>query len=68
MAYLGFIPHTVSIIVLMKDIFKKGMSEELHQVNYNEGNMDAVFNALTEMVKDGLLPNSGKTAFCHMPQ
>lgn len=74
----------------MKDIFKKGMSEELHQViqstletckladgelakvivevNYKEGNMDAVFNALTEMAKDGLLPNSGKTAFCHMPQ
>ncbi|XP_069149047.1 pentatricopeptide repeat-containing protein At5g39710 [Solanum lycopersicum] len=90
MANLGFIPHTVSIIVLMKELFKEGMSEELHQViqstletckladgelakvivevNYKEGNMDAVFNALTEMAKDGLLPNSGKTAFCHMPQ
>ncbi|KAK4340258.1 hypothetical protein RND71_041720 [Anisodus tanguticus] len=90
MVNLGFVPHTVSIIVLMKELFNEGMSEELNQViqstletckladgelakvivevNYKEGNMDAVFNALTDMAKDGLLPNSGKTAFCHMPQ
>ncbi|KAF3652905.1 pentatricopeptide repeat-containing protein like [Capsicum chacoense] len=90
MVSLGFVPHTVSIIVLMKELFKEGMSDELNQlirstletckladgevakviveVNFKEGNMDAVFNALTDMAKDGLLPNSGKTAFCYMPQ
>ncbi|OIT07213.1 PREDICTED: pentatricopeptide repeat-containing protein At5g39710 [Nicotiana attenuata] len=89
MVSFGFVPHTVSLIVLMKELFKEGMSEELNQViqstlgsckladgelakgivdvNYKEGNMDAVFNVLTDMAKDGLFPNSGKTAFSHMP-
>ncbi|KAJ8420377.1 hypothetical protein Cgig2_026800 [Carnegiea gigantea] len=35
------------------------LAKALVEVNNKEGNMDAVFNVLTEMAKDGLLPNSG---------
>ncbi|KAK3195713.1 hypothetical protein Dsin_027023 [Dipteronia sinensis] len=84
MVSLGFVPHTVTIIALVKALFSEGMSEELSQVientlrssrltdaelakvlveiNHKEGNMDAVFNVLTEMAKDGLLPNSGRSS------
>ncbi|GMH02709.1 hypothetical protein Nepgr_004548 [Nepenthes gracilis] len=77
----GFIPHTTSVIALIKALFMVGMSEELGEVienllrsckltdgelakalvevNHREGNMGAVFNVLTEMAKDGLLPNCG---------
>ena len=34
-------------------------SKVLVEVNHRDGNMEAVFNALTEMAKDGLLPNGG---------
>ncbi|XP_062175798.1 pentatricopeptide repeat-containing protein At5g39710 [Alnus glutinosa] len=81
----GFVPHTVTVIALVKALFMQGMNEELSQVivnilrscrltdaelakvlveiNLKEGNMDAVFNVLTEMAKDGLLPNGGRTAY-----
>ncbi|PRQ20905.1 putative pentatricopeptide [Rosa chinensis] len=80
----GFLPHTVTVIVLIKELFTEGMNNELSQVientlrsceltdaelakllvetNHKEGNMDAVFNVLSEMAKDGLLPNSGASA------
>lgn len=44
------------------------LAKVIVEVNYKEGNTDAVFNALTDMAKDGLLPNSRKTAICYMPQ
>ncbi|KAI8023591.1 Pentatricopeptide repeat-containing protein [Camellia lanceoleosa] len=83
MMYHGFVPNTVSVIALIKELFKEGRSEDLSQVientlrscrltdaelakvlvevNHKEGNMATVFNVLTEMAKDGLLPNSGET-------
>ncbi|OUZ99809.1 Pentatricopeptide repeat [Macleaya cordata] len=36
------------------------IAKVLVEINHKEGNMDVVFNVLTEMAKDGLLPNSGK--------
>lgn len=36
------------------------VAKMLVEINHKEGNMDAVFHVLTEMAKDGLLPNSGK--------
>ncbi|KAF3958693.1 hypothetical protein CMV_016419 [Castanea mollissima] len=39
------------------------LAKVLVEINHKEGNMDAVFNVLTEMAKDGLLPNSGRTAY-----
>ncbi|KAB2634418.1 pentatricopeptide repeat-containing protein [Pyrus ussuriensis x Pyrus communis] len=84
MLHFGFIPHTVTVIALIKELFTEGMNKELNQVignmlrssqvsdaelakllvevNHKEGNMDAVFNVLSEMAKDGLLPNSGVAA------
>ncbi|KAF5935617.1 hypothetical protein HYC85_026746 [Camellia sinensis] len=84
MVHHGFVPLTISIIALIKEIFKEGRSEDLSQVientlrsyrltdaelakvlaevNHKEGNMAVVFNVLTEMAKDGLLPNSGETS------
>ncbi|KAL5992685.1 hypothetical protein ACLOJK_013604 [Asimina triloba] len=38
------------------------ISKVLVEVNLKEGNIEAVFSVLSEMAKDGLLPNSGKTA------
>ncbi|GAB2266641.1 hypothetical protein Dimus_001635 [Dionaea muscipula] len=35
------------------------LAKVLVQVNHREGNMDAVFNVLSDMAKDGLLPKSG---------
>lgn len=35
------------------------VAKVLVEVNFKEGNMDAVLNVLIEMAKDGLLPNSG---------
>ncbi|KAL7170146.1 hypothetical protein ACSBR2_035075 [Camellia fascicularis] len=83
MVHHGFVPHTVSVIALIKELFKEGRSEDLSQVientlrscrltdaelakvlvevNHKEGNMAVIFNVLTEMAKDGLLPNSGET-------
>ncbi|KAJ4975202.1 hypothetical protein NE237_000308 [Protea cynaroides] len=37
------------------------ISKVLVEINHKEWNMDAVFSVLTEMAKDGLLPNSGET-------
>ncbi|KDP38225.1 hypothetical protein JCGZ_04868 [Jatropha curcas] len=81
MVHFGFVPHTVTIIALVKALFSEGMNEELNQVivnilrsckltdaehaqllieiNHKEGNMDVVLDVLTEMAKDGLIPNSG---------
>lgn len=39
------------------------LAKSLVQVNYKEGNLDAVFDVLSQMAKDGLLPNSGTTAY-----
>ncbi|KAL3722422.1 hypothetical protein ACJRO7_034748 [Eucalyptus globulus] len=39
------------------------VAKVLVDINHKEGNMDAVFNVLSEMAKDGLLPNSGRTAY-----
>ncbi|KAJ0010926.1 hypothetical protein Pint_34459 [Pistacia integerrima] len=83
MVHSGFVPHTVTIIALVKALFMAGMNEELSlvvgntlrscrltdaelakvlvEINHKEGNMDAVLNVLTEMAKDGLLPNSGRS-------
>ncbi|KAF5935618.1 hypothetical protein HYC85_026747 [Camellia sinensis] len=83
MVHHGFVPHTVSVIALIKELFKGRRSEDLSQVientlrscrltdaerakvlvevNHKEGNKATVFNVLTEMAKDGLLPNSGET-------
>ncbi|KAK6143529.1 hypothetical protein DH2020_023877 [Rehmannia glutinosa] len=36
------------------------LAKDLVEVNYKEGNMDAVFNILNEMAKDGLLPNEAR--------
>ncbi|KAG5548102.1 hypothetical protein RHGRI_013708 [Rhododendron griersonianum] len=80
MVRYGFVPHTVSVIALIKELFKEGRSEDLShvigntlrscrltdaelakvlvEVNHKEGNMTAVLNVLSEMAKDGLLPNS----------
>ncbi|OMO74126.1 hypothetical protein CCACVL1_16937 [Corchorus capsularis] len=77
----GFVPHTMTVIALVKELFMDGETDKLSQViantlrsskltdaelakvlveiNHKEGNMDAVLNVLTEMAKDGLLPNSG---------
>ena len=82
MLHSSFIPHTVTVIALIKALFREEMNKELQEdlegvlrsckltdaelakvlveVNNKEGNMDAVFNVLTEMAKDGLLPNSGR--------
>ncbi|XP_042502168.1 pentatricopeptide repeat-containing protein At5g39710 [Macadamia integrifolia] len=38
------------------------ISKILVEINHKEGNMDAVFNVLTEMAKNGLLPNGGEKA------
>ena len=35
------------------------VAKVLVEVNFKEGNMDAVLNVLTEMAKDGLLPDGG---------
>lgn len=81
MVHFGFVPHTVTIIALVKSLFSEGMNEELNQVvenilrsckltdaelakvlveiNHKEGNMDVVYNVLTEMAKDGLIPSGG---------
>ncbi|CAA2934593.1 pentatricopeptide repeat-containing At5g39710 [Olea europaea subsp. europaea] len=83
MVHHGLIPHAVTVIALIKEVHRAGMSEELNQiinntlrsckvtdgelakvlveVNHKEGNMDAVFKILTEMAKDGLLPNNVRT-------
>ncbi|XP_044487917.1 pentatricopeptide repeat-containing protein At5g39710 [Mangifera indica] len=37
------------------------LAKALVEINHKEGNMDAVLNVLTEMAKDGLLPNSGRS-------
>ncbi|KAF7840862.1 pentatricopeptide repeat-containing protein [Senna tora] len=85
MVHSGFDPHTVTVLALLKALFRKGMITEMSQViqhtlrscrltdaelakvlieiNYKEGNMDAVLNILTEMAKDGLLPNSGNHSY-----
>ncbi|KAK6253575.1 hypothetical protein QUC31_015295 [Theobroma cacao] len=77
----GFVPHTLTVIALVKALFMDGKTDKISQViantirscklidaelakvlveiNHKEGNMDAAFNVLTEMAKDGLLPNSG---------
>ncbi|KAK3024535.1 hypothetical protein RJ639_043727 [Escallonia herrerae] len=39
------------------------LAKVLVEVNQKEGNMDAVYKILSEMAKDGLLPNSGRTAY-----
>ncbi|CAB4286413.1 unnamed protein product [Prunus armeniaca] len=84
MLHSGFVPHTVTVIALVKALFTEGMNNELSQVigntlrscqlsdaelakllvdiNHKEGNMDEVFNVLSDMAKDGLLPNSGVRA------
>lgn len=33
------------------------LAKALVEINHKEGNMDAVFNVLADMAKDGLLPN-----------
>ncbi|PSS26089.1 Pentatricopeptide repeat-containing protein [Actinidia chinensis var. chinensis] len=74
MVQYGFVPHTVTVIALIKELFREGRSEDLSQViantliscrvtdaelakvlvevNHKEGNMNAVFNVLTEMAKE----------------
>ncbi|XP_071691757.1 pentatricopeptide repeat-containing protein At5g39710 [Rutidosis leptorrhynchoides] len=81
----GFIPHSATIIALVKELIKGEMHVEssevienvlrscklsdgevakaLVEINHKQGNMDAVFKILAEMAKDGLLPNSGRTAY-----
>lgn len=39
------------------------LAKVLVEVNYKEGNIDAVFDVLTGMAKDGILPNSGRSAY-----
>lgn len=39
------------------------VAKVLVEVNFKEGNMDAVLNVLTEMAKDGLLPDGGKCSY-----
>lgn len=80
----GFSSHTITVLALIKALYKGEMNEELEEVlnnvlrsckatdaelakvlvevNLKEGNMDAVFNVLTDMAKDGLLPKSGRSA------
>jgi pentatricopeptide repeat protein len=84
MVDFGFIPHTVTIIALVKALYSEGMDEQLNlvirdilrscklsdaelskalvQINHKEGNIDAVFNLLTEMAKDGFLPSGAAPA------
>jgi protein-disulfide isomerase-like protein with CxxC motif len=38
------------------------LSKALVQINHKEGNIDAVFNLLTEMAKDGFLPSGAAPA------
>ncbi|KAJ4716362.1 Pentatricopeptide repeat-containing protein [Melia azedarach] len=81
----GFVPHSVTIIALVKALLIAGMNGELSQVientlkscrltdaelskvlveiNHKEGNIDGVLNVLTEMAKDGLLPNGGRSTY-----
>ncbi|KAI3525400.1 hypothetical protein L1887_04165 [Cichorium endivia] len=85
MVSCGFVPHTATIIALIKELIKGEMMLEssevienvlrscritdaevakaLVEINHKEGNMDVVFRILSEMAKDGFLPNSGKTAY-----
>ncbi|KAG9450850.1 hypothetical protein H6P81_010815 [Aristolochia fimbriata] len=84
MVAAGFVPNTICVIALVKELSNEGMSEEfslvlqnvlrecalteaepakvLVEVNHKEGNIEAVLDVLNEMAKDGLLPNSEKTA------
>ncbi|KAJ1393707.1 Tetratricopeptide-like helical domain superfamily [Sesbania bispinosa] len=39
------------------------LPKALIEINFKEGNMDAVLNVLTEMAKDGLLPDGGKYSY-----
>ncbi|XP_047321297.1 pentatricopeptide repeat-containing protein At5g39710 [Impatiens glandulifera] len=77
---LGFMPHAVTVIALIKELYKQGRAEEtsrvventlcnckvhdaevakeLVRVNHKEGNMSAVLDTLTQMARDGLLPNA----------
>eukprot|EP00257_Ricinus_communis_P006492 XP_002521858.2 pentatricopeptide repeat-containing protein At5g39710 [Ricinus communis] len=81
MVHVDFVPHTVTVLALVKALFTEGMDGELNEVigdilrsckltdaelskvlveiNQKEGNMDMVFNLLTEMAKDGLIPSTG---------
>ncbi|KAL4588752.1 hypothetical protein LXL04_001647 [Taraxacum kok-saghyz] len=81
----GFVPHTATVIALIKELIRGEMVMEsseviedvlrscrisegevakaLVEINHKQGNMDAVFKILAEMAKDGLLPNSGTTAY-----
>lgn len=38
------------------------LAKVLVEMNFKEGNMDAVFNILTEMAKCGLLPNAVRSS------
>ncbi|KAJ6716658.1 hypothetical protein OIU74_009235 [Salix koriyanagi] len=80
----GFIPHTVTIIALVKALYSEGMDKQLNlvirnilrscklsdaelskvlvQINHKEGNIDAVFNLLAEMARDGFLPSGATPA------
>ncbi|XP_076887230.1 pentatricopeptide repeat-containing protein At5g39710-like [Bidens hawaiensis] len=84
----GFIPHTATVIALVKELVKGEMIVEssevienvlrscevtdaevakaLVEINHKQGNMDAVFKILSEMAKDGLLPNSGRTEYAQL--
>jgi len=84
MVDFGFIPHTVTIIALVKALYSEGMDKQLNlvirdilrscklsdaelskalvQINHKEGNIDAVFNLLAEMAKDGFLPSGAAPA------
>ncbi|XAR59474.1 hypothetical protein NMG60_11015322 [Bertholletia excelsa] len=81
MVNYGLVPHTVTVITLIKKLFKEGRSDDvslvlentlrscrlteaelakvLVEINNKEGNMNAAFNVLAEMAKDGLLPSCG---------
>ncbi|XP_061376308.1 pentatricopeptide repeat-containing protein At5g39710 isoform X1 [Gastrolobium bilobum] len=39
------------------------VAKVLVEINFKEGNMDAVLNVLTEMANDGLLPDGGKYSY-----
>ncbi|KAK4784595.1 hypothetical protein SAY86_018963 [Trapa natans] len=85
MVHESLVPHTVTVMALIKALHGKEMDGELSEVigntirsckladgefakvlveiNHKEGNMDALFNVLSEMARNGLLPNSGRTAY-----
>ncbi|KAG1366499.1 putative pentatricopeptide repeat-containing protein [Cocos nucifera] len=51
--------HVIQTLLGGCPLINAETSKVLVEVNRKDGNMEAVFNTLTEMAKDGLLPNGG---------